>query len=157
MNFIGKPTINPLFFYTGKIVGYIVWAILILSGLHLIGFGNHSIAFLKYIALIVLLIGIIFSIISLINLGRSTRFGLPKEETAFKTNGFYRISRNPMYLGFDCFTIAAILYTLNIVVIILGVYSMIIYHFIILGEEKFMENRFGDKYNEYKKKVRRYL
>jgi len=62
-----------------------------------------------------------------------------------------------MYFGFDCFTLAAILYTLNIMVIIPGVYSMVIYHFIILGEEKFLENRFGNEYVEYKKKVKRYL
>ena len=157
MNFVGKATINPVLFYTGKVSGYITWGILILSSLHVVNFPNYSIIDLKYIALIVFLIGAIFSTISLINLGRSTRFGLPIEETSFRKNGIYRLNRNPMYLGFNCFTLAAILYTLNIVVIILGVYSMVIYHFIILGEEKFLKSRFGNEYVEYKKKVKRYL
>lgn len=144
-------------FYTGKVSGYITWGIFILSSLHVVNFPNHSIIDLKYIALIIFLIGVILSTISLIDLGRSTRFGLPLEETSFRKNGIYRLSRNPMYFGFDCFTLAAILYTLNIMVIIPGVYSMVIYHFIILGEEKFLENRFGNEYVEYKKKVKRYL
>ncbi|MFA4906983.1 MAG: isoprenylcysteine carboxylmethyltransferase family protein [archaeon] len=157
MNFRGKATINPVLFYTGKVSGYITWGILILSSLHVANFPNHSIIDLKYIALIVFLIGVIFSTISLINLGRSTRFGLPVEKTTFRTNGIYRLSRNPMYFGFNCFTLAAILFTLNTAVILLGIYSMVIYHFIILGEEKFLENRFGNEYIEYKKKVQRYL
>ena len=62
-----------------------------------------------------------------------------------------------MYIGFNCLTLASMLYTLNITVILLGVYSMMIYHLIILGEEKFLEQRFGDNYMEYKKTIRRYI
>jgi protein-S-isoprenylcysteine O-methyltransferase Ste14 len=49
------------------------------------------------------------------------------------------------------------LYWINIIVIILGIYSIITYHLIILGEEKFLEERFGDEYFSYKNKVRRYI
>jgi protein-S-isoprenylcysteine O-methyltransferase Ste14 len=83
--------------------------------------------------------------------------GLPTEKTILKTNGIYRFSRNPMYFGFNLLTIASMLYWININVIILGIYSIIIYHLIILGEEKFLEERFGDEYFSYKKIVRRYI
>ena len=98
-----------------------------------------------------------FTIISLINLGKSTRLGTPQESTEFKTNGLYKISRNPMYVGFNMLSLSAILFTHNFIVIFLGVYSIYVYHLIILGEEKFLESRFSEQYLEYKKNVRRYL
>jgi len=103
------------------------------------------------------LIGLIFTIISLINLGKSTRLGLPSNDTKLKTNGLYKYSRNPMYVGFDLITISAMIYILHWLIIILGVYSMITYHLIIKGEEKFMIKRFGEEYKNYQLRVRRYL
>ena len=157
MEWLGKPTINPLIFYSGKFSGYIAWGILLalLAGSSLperkVFFYNN------YIALPILAAGLILAGVSLINLGRSTRFGLPTDKTKFKTNGLYRLSRNPMYVGFDLITVAAIIYTLHWLVIILGVYSIITYHLIIKGEEKFLNDRFGDEYRNYQMNVRRYL
>lgn len=150
MNIIGKTTINPVLFYTGKISGYITWILVI-------NITNNSIIFFKYFSFIIFLIGFVFTTTSLINMGKSTRLGLPLENTTFKTNGVYKISRNPMYIGFHCFTLASMSFTLNIVVILLGIYSIAIYHLIILSEEKFLEHRFGKEYLEYKSKIRRYL
>jgi len=101
--------------------------------------------------------GLGLSVLSLINLGSSTRLGLPSEITTFKTNGLYKYSRNPMYVGFNFLTIASMLYVWHIIILFLGLYSIIIYHFIILGEERFMESRFGEEYINYKQKVRRYI
>jgi len=52
---------------------------------------------------------------------------------------------------------AVILYTLNAAVILMGIYSLVLYHFFILSEQKFLANRFGADYIKYKKEVRRYL
>jgi protein-S-isoprenylcysteine O-methyltransferase Ste14 len=152
---IGKTTISPLLFYSGKFCGYIAWALLVKS--------LFSIADIRqinpqgWVAVIILCVSLIFIIISLINLGNSTRLGIPKENTEFKTNGLYKISRNPMYVGFNMLSLSAILFTSNFVVLYLGIYSICVYHLIILGEEKFLENRFSEEYLEYKKNVRRYL
>ncbi|MBU0473013.1 MAG: isoprenylcysteine carboxylmethyltransferase family protein [Bacteroidetes bacterium] len=157
MELIGKTTINPIIFYTGKISGYITWIILLLMlfGLNLVD--NNQILFNQNISIFILLIGLIFTIISLINLGKSTRLGLPSNGTKLKTNGLYKYSRNPMYVGFDLITISAMIYTLHWLIIILGVYSLITYHLIIKGEENFMIKRFGGEYKKYQLKVRRYL
>jgi protein-S-isoprenylcysteine O-methyltransferase Ste14 len=62
-----------------------------------------------------------------------------------------------MYLGFNLLTISSIIYMLNPIVSLFGIYSIIIYHFIIIGEERFLETRFGTAYLDFKKRVRRYL
>ncbi len=157
MELIGKTTINPILFYTAKISGYLTWIVLLsmLFGYNLLD--RKVIFFNNYIAELLLLTGLIFTVISLINLGKSTRLGLPSDDTQLKTNGIYKLSRNPMYVGFDLITIAAIIYTLHWIIIILGVYSLIMYHLIIKGEENFMTIRFGDEYKKYQLKVRRYL
>jgi protein-S-isoprenylcysteine O-methyltransferase Ste14 len=83
--------------------------------------------------------------------------GLPKEDITLKTGGIYKASRNPMYVGFDLVTISSIVYSGNLLIAVMGVYSIIIYHAIILGEEKFLASRFGEEYADYKKKVGRYI
>jgi protein-S-isoprenylcysteine O-methyltransferase Ste14 len=155
INFIGITPINPLLFYSGKISGYIVWALLLISL-----FSKHNISQMslqRWAAIIILCFGLVFAIISAINLGKSIRLGIPKENTELKINGLYKISRNPTYLGFDMFSISAMLFINNPIVLILGIYSIFVYHLIILGEEKFLESRFSEQYLEYKKKVRRYI
>jgi len=95
--------------------------------------------------------------ISLFNLGKSTRVGLPTNNTELKTSGLYKISRNPMYFGFNLLTLSSMIYTANLMVIALGLYSMLVYHLIIKAEERFLENRFGDDFINYKTKTRRYI
>lgn len=157
MDLIGKATINPVLFYTGKTSGYLTWIIFLLSVLGFPAIESYSPSLLKYTAYVLTLGGLALSIVSLINLGRSTRLGLPQEDTVLKTGGLYRLSRNPMYLGFDLLTLASMIYMMNIGIISLGLYSLVVYHFIILGEEKYLEQRFGKDYMIYRQKVRRYL
>jgi protein-S-isoprenylcysteine O-methyltransferase Ste14 len=157
MNLIGKTTINPFIFYSGKISGYITWVLYLLSltGLYIVG--DQSINILAITSYLLTAIGLILIVISLVNLGKSTRLGIPDENTEFKNSGIYKFSRNPMYVGFNLLTLSSMLFTANIFIVIMGVYSVIVYHLIIRGEEAFLEERFGDEYLEYKKKVRRYI
>lgn len=157
MDLIGKTTINPFLFYTGKIAGYITWIIYLLSiiGVHIID--NVSSEYQLYASYTAGIMGLLLIVVSSIRLGKSTRLGLPREETVLKTSGIYKLSRNPMYLGFNLWTIAAVIYTLNIFIIFLGLYSIWVYHMIIRGEENFLEKRFGTEFINYKKKTRRYF
>lgn len=137
--------------------GYLTWifSILILCGIELID--KKTIFFNNYTAAVLLFVGLLFIVISLVNLGKSTRIGIPLDDTILKTTGIYKISRNPMYVGFYLITISSMIYTLNWIVIILGIYSLITYHMIIKGEEDFLIKRFGNAYRIYQSKVRRYL
>jgi len=157
MKIIGKTTINPVMFYSGKISGYITWIILLGYFLNIIPRSGVQYIYLQWFSIVILITGLIIVTISLVNLGKSTRLGLPTENTTLRTNGIYCFRRNPMYFGFNLLTIASMFYCINIVLLILGTYSIITYHLIILGEEKFLEERFTDEYFAYKKKVRRYI
>jgi protein-S-isoprenylcysteine O-methyltransferase Ste14 len=157
MELFGKPTINPIVFYSGKISGYITWIVLIRSISGFDSFENQNAFYNNFIAITLLAVGLIFSIISLFNLGKSTRFGLPSAETTLKSRGLYRVSRNPMYVGFNLITIASMIFTLNFIILLLGIYSLATYHLIIKSEERFLIGRFGKAYSDYMLQVRRYL
>jgi protein-S-isoprenylcysteine O-methyltransferase Ste14 len=157
MEVLGKPTLNPVLFYSGKIAGYIVWTILLLSLTDITVLSKKVIWHSDIIAWVLLITGLLFSIISLFSLGRSTRFGLPTEKTVLKTRGLYKISRNPIYFGFNLITLSSIIYFINPIILVPGIYSIVVYHLIIIGEEKFLEKAFREAYLEYKKKVRRYI
>jgi protein-S-isoprenylcysteine O-methyltransferase Ste14 len=159
MDLIGKTTINPVLFYTGKISGYITWIIFILQHLDNYYFILEGVRYNTQIYFSYILAGLAIALItiSLFNLGKSTRLGLPKTNTKLKINGIYKISRNPMYLGFNLLTISSMIYILNLVIIIMGIYSIFVYHLIIKAEERFLEQRFGDDFIKYKSITRRYI
>jgi protein-S-isoprenylcysteine O-methyltransferase Ste14 len=157
MKIIGKTTIHPFLFYSGKTAGYLLWIFLALNLFNIPVIDGMRHPVLKIISVIILLLGLALTAVSLFNLGKSTSLGVPDEDTTLKTDGLYRFSRNPMYLGFNCITIAALLFNVNLIFLFLGGYCIIIYHLIILGEERFLENRFGGDYRKYKSSVRRYI
>jgi len=157
MELIGKPPINPLLFYSGKFSGYITWIVFIYLLISDSLSDDVVFNYKEIVAFSLFALGLMFSVISIINIGSSIRLGLPNENTKLKSNGIYRISRNPMYVGFGLFTISSIVFTMNYIIIALGLFSLVVYHLIIRSEEKFLLNRFGDDYDIYRKKVRRYL
>jgi len=154
---IGKTPINPFLFYSGKIAGYILWILLLLYflGLQLSTVTDNII--IKYIVYFLVVIALILIFFSLLKLGRSTRLGIPTDSTIFKNTGIYSISRNPMYVGFNMLTISSILIFMNPYIAIFGIYSIYVYHKIILSEENFLEDRFGQDYKKYKLTTKRYL
>ena len=78
--------------------------------------------------------------------------------TALMTSGVFQFTRNPMYLG-----MTLILFGVSICVGSLTAFvSPVAFFFIserrfILPEEAVMENLFGEKYLEYKRRVRRWV
>ena len=159
MDLIGRSPINPFLFYSGKISGYFTWFIFALEHTdnYSLGFQEVQLELLNYLSYALSGLALILVVISLIDLGKSTRLGLPKTETKLKVNGIYNFSRNPMYLGFDLLTLSSMIYTMNFWIIGLGMYSIFVYHQITKAEEKFLENRFGEDYAKYKSATPRYI
>ena len=92
-----------------------------------------------------------------LGLGRSFRVGCPEEETTLRTDGIFRYTRNPMYVGLDATLLAASLYTLNPLVLIAGIGIAGVHHRIIKAEEECLRKMRGQDYEEYCRKVGRYL
>jgi protein-S-isoprenylcysteine O-methyltransferase Ste14 len=60
-------------------------------------------------------------------------------------------------MAFYLFYFGAFFYTLNLFVLLFSILGIAIHHYIVLNEEKFLEKEFGNEYQEYKNRVRRYL
>jgi protein-S-isoprenylcysteine O-methyltransferase Ste14 len=113
----------------------------------------------RYLGIIPILIGL------WVNLWCSSYFDKVKttvkpfrEPTYFITEGFFKYSRHPMYLG-----MLLALIGLNIIlgslspVIVIFVYIWLMTKRFILIEEQDMERKFGAEYVAYRQRVRRWL
>ncbi len=81
-----------------------------------------------------------------------------KKPKKFITDGFFRYSRNPIYLGFTLSLMGIALLFGNVTPLLPVAFFFLIANFwYIPFEEKNMELVFGDNYLSYKKKVRRWL
>lgn len=82
----------------------------------------------------------------------------PEETTILVTTGIFSITRNPMYLGLFFVICSTVLFFGSwFGIIILMFFVWYINKFQIIPEEETMEKKFGNKYNEYKKNVRRWI
>jgi protein-S-isoprenylcysteine O-methyltransferase Ste14 len=80
-----------------------------------------------------------------------------EQDTELVTRGVYRFSRNPAFVGFNLIYIGVMVVFPNVVSILFAFTVVCLFHFQILGEEKFLADKFGKVYLEYKSKVRRYI
>jgi protein-S-isoprenylcysteine O-methyltransferase Ste14 len=155
MDPIGKSTIPAPFLILGKLA-------MILSGLFFI-VKLYGVAMLydnpitQTTGVVFFIVGLIFLISGLAFLGKSVSVGLPQEKTELKTKGVYKITRNPIYVGVFLMCLGSCLNFMHILNFIFFGITVGIHHWIILGEEMFLEGRFGDQWREYKKRVPRYL
>ena len=103
-------------------------------------------------------IGDIFFLISVTYMKDSWRAGIPeKDKTKLVTDGIYKFSRNPAFVGFDFMYIGILLMFFNIGTLLFSLFSIVMLHLQILQEEKYMAKTFGEEYLEYKKKGFRYI
>ncbi|NCC73274.1 MAG: isoprenylcysteine carboxylmethyltransferase family protein [Sphingobacteriia bacterium] len=118
----------------------------------------HSNAILTISGFVLFITASVFLYFSLADLGRYTKIGLPKNDSIIlQTNGIYRFSRNPMYLGVILLAAGSAMMMPTITGFLLGASGVFLHHKIILKEELFLEEVFGQQYIEYKSAVRRYL
>jgi protein-S-isoprenylcysteine O-methyltransferase Ste14 len=111
----------------------------------------------RWIALLLLISGFLLLFAGRFEMGNSFRIGSPKESTRLKVDGLFKFSRNPMYLGVYTTILASIVYTLNPILLAIGIFVVIVHHRIVLAEEQYLLNAFGEEYKEYCARVRRYI
>lgn len=105
---------------------------------------------LFFIALFIYLLGISVLIIATVNFAKPGQSGI-------NTNGLYKISRNPMYIGYFIYFLSCVLLTHSILLLISLLVFQISAHWIILSEERWCINKFGKEYVNYMSKVKRYI
>lgn len=78
--------------------------------------------------------------------------------TALVTTGPYKVTRNPIYIGFVLvyFGFALVLTSLWILILLAPV-LMILQRGVVLPEEAYLEHKFGDAYRRYQARVPRWL
>lgn len=96
--------------------------------------------------------------LTLVNFGDSFRVGIDEENPdKLITTGMFSLSRNPIYVCFILFFTGLFLIHCNIVILIGGILFALAIHRQVLREEKFLRTHYGDEYEVYCRKVRRYL
>ncbi|HEU5040160.1 MAG TPA: isoprenylcysteine carboxylmethyltransferase family protein, partial [Gemmatimonadales bacterium] len=74
------------------------------------------------------------------------------------TDGPYRFTRNPMYLGFTLWYLAGTAWVNSLwLLVLLPVVLLVMQRGVITREEAYLERRFGREYTEYRARVRRWL
>jgi len=137
----------------GMVAGYIPLALLRKGPLIETGF-------LAYLAFPLWIIGGVILLWSFWNFlieGRGTPAPIdpPKELVAV---GFYRYVRNPMYVGVLLVLIGHFLWFMNIWLIVYTAFAFLSVHlFVTLYEEPTLKRKFGAGYEEYLKKVPRWI
>jgi len=155
---VGCIGINKKLFFLGKISLFTSFILIHVN----LSFGNLSL-FSKndiffWICLALVSIGVMLFTLAILRLGTfSLRVGLAQENTALRTTGIYRLSRNPMLFGLYLMALGSAVYVQNPINWMLVVIALSVHHKIILAEEVFMESRFGEQWIEYRSRVRRYI
>ena len=112
-----------------------------------------------YAGIIPVLGGIMMAAISAGMFTRADTGIVPFDEaTVLVTTGFFRFSRIPRYMGMFLLLLGVALLMGSVGALLpIPVFMLIIRNNFVLGEERFMEAAFGQKYLDYKRTVRRWL
>jgi protein-S-isoprenylcysteine O-methyltransferase Ste14 len=153
----GEPPISKALFASSKYAIVIVWGAMVIQ------IWSGTLAFvdipdlLAGVSLGLWVLGFALMFTGRSGLGDSFRIGSPKERTGLRQNGLYRFSRNPMYVGVYATLCAAVLRTLNPILLLVAAYVIVLHHKIVLAEEAHLRDVFGQEYLTYCSRVRRYL
>ncbi len=112
-----------------------------------------------YAGVAIALIGLFFGLLGnakFRSLGVPVKPNLPASQLV--TGGIYRITRNPMYVGF-VLALLGIGTAAGSIPMVLSAVPMFLYlhGYVIRREEKYLGRRFGAEYEVYRQKVRRWL
>ena len=147
----GKRAVDPSW-YTKKDKVFANWTFILQGAMILLGiflpFKTGTIWFT--VGLIIFILGALMMIWAFLSYGKT-----PLNQMV--TDGIYKISRNPMYTSFIIGVIGATVATASLWMFILLILFIIATHGIILGEERYCANIYGESYLKYKKSTPRYF
>jgi len=120
-----------------------------------------EIKYSSYIGILLLVLGlaILISAVRLFRKDKTTVNPLsPEQATKLVTDGIFKYSRNPMYLGM-VFILSSMAVFFNLIggIILIALFCVYITKFQIIPEERAMSNLFSQDFNKYKQATRRWI
>jgi protein-S-isoprenylcysteine O-methyltransferase Ste14 len=113
---------------------------------------------IQYIGYTILAIAFIWTVIAQNHMKQSWRIGIDRDiKTELITNGIFKLSRNPIFLGMIMCLIGLLLICQNAFTLIFLLVSYILIQVQVRLEEAHLEQNHTENYLNYKQKVRRYL
>lgn len=107
-------------------------------------------SWLFYLGLFLYCLGLLLLIFSVIDFASASNGKM-------NTNGIYRFSRHPMYLSYFVYFMGCVFLTQSVFLFVIVLIFQISAHWIILSEERWCLQQFGEQYKDYMREVRRYL
>jgi protein-S-isoprenylcysteine O-methyltransferase Ste14 len=154
---LGNPPINRVVFLTGKIANFTCWILFAYKCAEAFFVPIEFPLWQILSSTIFLFASCVYMSFSFLTLGDLNRFGVSGEKTKIVSTGIYSLSRNPMYVGFYLLNASSMVFFPHPVNIALGIAGIAIHHLIVLGEERHMAKVFGEEWEDYRKRVRRYV
>ncbi|EBA01332.1 methyltransferase family protein [Marinobacter sp. ELB17] len=112
-------------------------------------------------ALVFAAIGVAFALLGVLEFrsaGTTVDPRVPDQSVSLVVRGVYRISRNPMYVGFLLVLIAWGIFLSNLAsLVLLSAFVIYMNRFQIVPEERHMREKFGEAYCQYEAAVRRWF
>jgi protein-S-isoprenylcysteine O-methyltransferase Ste14 len=103
-------------------------------------------------------LGLIASTVASLTLKKSWRIGVEQnEKTELITAGIYKFSRNSYFLSYDLVLVGMVFGLWSPFLILPVLITIMLFHPMMLKEEKYLENKHQGNYIRYKREVRRYF
>ena len=149
-NIFQKLAFPPFYFFASIVIMILCYFIFLTFNLDFFPFNLTGLVFLLFGVFLIIRYTIVFN--------RENTTLQNEKPSSFVKKGFYRYSRNPMYLGGLIFLFGLAIILANIISFIMPVFFFLIMNFLCIPvEESIMNDTFKDEYKEYKNKVRRWL
>jgi protein-S-isoprenylcysteine O-methyltransferase Ste14 len=139
---------------------YVLTAIVLMVALHLIAPAARLISSpWNLLGIIPLAVGIVINVVADRAFRRAGTTVKPfQESSALIMTGVFRLSRNPMYLGFVLVVLGIAVITGSLTpLVVVPAFALLLDRNFIAAEERMLEERFGSVWLEYKKSVRRWI
>ena len=118
---------------------------------------KYPIVEIRVIGIVVGVMAVVFFALATLTMKTNWRVGIPEEKTSLVTEGIYKWSRNPAFVGFDLLYVSMCLMFFNIPLLLVSIWAAVMLHLQILQEEVHMRNMFGEEYKQYKQQTFRYF
>ncbi|MBC2726763.1 MAG: isoprenylcysteine carboxylmethyltransferase family protein [Desulfosporosinus sp.] len=115
-------------------------------------------AYLSSLGILIMALGVAIFIVAMISMKTSWRVGIDKQtQSSLVTEGIYKFTRNPAFLGFDLMFIGLFVTYPYILTLGIAVLNILAIHYLILQEEKHLKVTFHKEYLKYFSSTRRYF